>query len=163
MTPIDWALHPLRHYADFNGRAPRAEYWWYTLATAIIGLGLDYLDRLVGGSVIGVYGPLSLIFTLGLLVPGIAVAVRRLHDINRTGWWILLDLWSYVFVIAGFGKISLESAIKGLSPAPALILIITVLLGAVIMLVFMVTRGSDGPNRYGPDPYGPNQLEQVFA
>jgi uncharacterized membrane protein YhaH (DUF805 family) len=167
LNPIEWAIRPLQRYADFSGRASRAEYWWYTLASIIAGLGFEYLDKFFGGPLIGVYGPLSLACTLGLLIPGLAVEIRRLHDIDRSGWWILLNLWAYGFVVAGLSQMPVEgifkSVFKGANIAALVILLLVMLVGTVIMFVFSVTRGTDGPNRYGPDPYGPDQLEEVFG
>lgn len=72
----------LKKYAVFSGRARRAEYWYFVLFSVIISFVLD-LTRLK---------VLSVIFSLGTLVPSIAVCVRRLHDTNRSGWWTLLAL-----------------------------------------------------------------------
>jgi len=163
LNPLEWAIRPLQKYAVFSGRASRAEYWWYTLASIIVGFGFGFLDKFFGGPLIGVYGPLSFVLTLGLLIPGLAVEIRRLHDIDRSGWWILLNLWSYGFVVAGFSQMSVESIFKGTNIAALAILVLIALVGAVIMFVFSVTRGTDGPNRYGSDPYGRDQLEEVFA
>lgn len=168
MTPLGWAVLPLKKYADFNGRAPRAEYWWYILASTVVGFAVGRLDNLIPtGPIIGIYGPLSLACTLGLVVPGIAVAIRRLHDINRSAWWILLDAPSYFFVVvAFFGKPS-DNLFKNMNAAalvPILgIAVIAVLVMMIVMLVFMVTQGTEGPNDYGPDPYGRDHLEEVFA
>ncbi len=169
MTPIDWALLPLKKYADFSGRAPRAEYWWYAVASGILGGLMEFVDGPLGGPVVGVYGPVSLMVTFGLLIPGLAVTVRRLHDIGRSGWWALLNGASYVFVAAGLLMSSPEqmfesSRFQGFSPG-ALIAIVLVWLGiAITMLVFMVTQGTKGTNGYGPDPYGElEDLEAVFS
>lgn len=166
MTPIDWALRPLKKFADFSGRAPRAEYWWYALATGVIGIVLEFLDGPLGGPVVGVYGPVSLVFTFGLLLPGLTVTVRRLHDIGRSGWWALLNAASYALIFAGllseemFGPSLFEGLNLSTIIAPAL-----VLLGfTIVMFVFMVTPGKNGSNRYGPDPYGEMEdLEAVFS
>src|SRR5438046_2388407 len=80
LNPVEWAIRPLQKYAVFSGRASRAEYWWYTLASILVGFGFGFLDKFFGGPLIGVYGPLSLVLTLGLLIPGLAVEIRRLHD-----------------------------------------------------------------------------------
>lgn len=162
-NPIEWAIRPLKKYADFTGRAPRAEYWWFALASTVLGIAFDYLDRLVSQPIIGIYGPLSLALAFVLLVPGVAVTVRRVHDINRNGWWVLLDSWSYLFMVAGLIHASLEEIVKTTTPALLLMLVIFMLVSIVVMLVFTVTRGTEGPNRYGPDPYGPDALEEVFA
>src|SRR5690348_1054151 len=83
VPPLEWALRPLKKYAIFSGRAPRAEYWWYYLATVIVGIPLRLTDKMLGTE-----QALSAIFQLILLVPWLAVSVRRLHDVNRSGWWL---------------------------------------------------------------------------
>jgi uncharacterized membrane protein YhaH (DUF805 family) len=163
LNPVQWAVLPLKKYADFSGRAPRAEYWWYALATVIIGMGLAYLDKVIDGPTVGETGLLSLVFTLATLVPGLAVAIRRLHDIDRTGWWVVLNFWSYVFVVLGLSSAgTTEQLFKG-NLAFGLVFLITMLVCSVTMLVFAVTQGTEGSNRYGPDPYGSGTLEEVFA
>lgn len=74
-------------YALFEGRAGRAEYWWFFLANFLIGLVIQVLAGVSDALVI-----LSVIYSLALLIPGLAVAVRRLHDTNKSGWWILIAL-----------------------------------------------------------------------
>ena len=76
------------NYANFNGRARRSEFWWFVLFNFILSLVASIIDRLLI-SIMG-FGFVGIIVTLGLLVPGIAVSVRRLHDIDRSGWWLLL-------------------------------------------------------------------------
>ena len=91
MSPIDWAMRPLSKYADFSGRAPRAEYWWFYLLIIIGYLVAMILDSIVGtGGILGSYGILSLVLMLGLLIPSLAAGVRRLHDTDRSGWWLLI-------------------------------------------------------------------------
>lgn len=167
LSPIDWAIRPIKRYADFDGRAPRAEYWWFVLATGLGGSLLDYADDLISGPVVGFYGPISLLFSLGLFIPGLAVSVRRLHDINRSGWWALLNLGSYIFALVGFIETDPEQLFvrfEGLGTAITAALVIGWLLSFAVLLVFMVTRGDVGTNDYGPDPYRPNDhLEDIFA
>lgn len=76
-------------YVDFNGRASRTEYWYFVLAVVIVDIITAGIDNLIGfnGS-----GPISWIVSLALLLPGLGVAVRRLHDIDKSGWWLLLGL-----------------------------------------------------------------------
>ncbi len=81
-------------YALFEGRAGRAEYWWFFLANFLISLVLQGLGR--GASILAI---VSLIYSLALLIPGLAVAVRRLHDTNKSGWWILISLVPLVGII----------------------------------------------------------------
>lgn len=80
-------------YADFNGRAPRSEYWWWTLFVLLASLAAGLINDKVGG-----------LLSLATLLPGLAVSARRLHDTNRSGWfqllmfipligWIVLLVW----------------------------------------------------------------------
>jgi uncharacterized membrane protein YhaH (DUF805 family) len=73
-----------KKYADFSGRARRSEYWFFSLATFLAGFVLRLLGLAIGNQF------LYLIFSLAILVPGIAVGVRRLHDTGRSGWWLLI-------------------------------------------------------------------------
>lgn len=102
-------------YATFGGRAARSEYWFFTLFTFLVGVVLAFIDQ-----ALDVEEVLSGIFGLAILVPSVAVAVRRLHDTDRTGWWYLLIL------------------------APVV--------GVIVLIVFFATKGTEGPNRFGPDP-----------
>lgn len=166
MNPIEWALRPIRRYADFSGRAPRAEYWWYTLAITLFGFLVEYVDGWIGTPVIGAFGPATLMFELGLLIPGIAVLVRRLHDINRSGWWALLAAGSYAFLGVGLVTSDPEAAMQGverLGPPTLIALVLAWVIMMIVLLFFTVTRGNEGPNRFGPDPYGPGHLEEIFA
>ncbi len=72
-------------YADFNGRAIRSQFWYFVLFSFIISFVLGIVDGMLFGRQI-----LSMIFNLAVLIPSIAIAVRRLHDLGKTGWWYLL-------------------------------------------------------------------------
>ena len=82
-----WKTVVLERYAQFQGRAGRAEYWWFVLANFIVVLVLNVLARAST-----LFSIASLVYSLALLIRGIAVAIRRLHDTNRSGWWILIGL-----------------------------------------------------------------------
>jgi uncharacterized membrane protein YhaH (DUF805 family) len=84
---MDWYLTVLKKYAVFNGRSQRAEYWYFVLFNMIVTFVLGFIERQVG-----VPGILSMLYGLGVLVPGLAVSIRRLHDTGKTGWWILIGL-----------------------------------------------------------------------
>jgi uncharacterized membrane protein YhaH (DUF805 family) len=104
-----------RKYATFHGRARRSEYWWFQLFLAIAGVASGIADAIVSA-------PLAWFAFLVLLVsflPSLAVFVRRLHDVDRSGWWVLL------FVVP--------------------------LIGPIALFIFVLSRGTDGPNRFG-DP-----------
>ncbi|EMJ3465381.1 DUF805 domain-containing protein [Vibrio harveyi] len=83
---MDWYLAVLKKYAVFNGRARRKEYWMFFLFNLIFSFVLGFIDGILGTVFIGT------IYGLVVLIPGIAVTVRRLHDIGRTGWWVLIGL-----------------------------------------------------------------------
>ena len=74
---------------DFRSRAARSEYWFWVLFVFLVNFAAGFLDMALWGME---QGPLRLVVTLALLVPGLAYAVRRFHDLGRTGWWILLNL-----------------------------------------------------------------------
>jgi uncharacterized membrane protein YhaH (DUF805 family) len=76
-------------YATFSGRAVRSEFWWWVLFTIIVAIVLGAVEYLAG---LGDWAPLSGLFGLATLIPNLAVSVRRLHDIDRTGWWLLIGL-----------------------------------------------------------------------
>ena len=79
-------------YADFSGRALRSEFWWFVLFSLLGGIVTTIIDVMILGYSIESYGPVNLIFTVALILPGIAVTARRLHDINKSGWWQLIEL-----------------------------------------------------------------------
>lgn len=89
---FDWYLKVLRSYSDFSGRARRSEFWYFVLFNFLISMGLGIIDGALGfqlGSNVGILGG---IYSLLVLVPSIAVSVRRLHDTDRSGWWLLIAL-----------------------------------------------------------------------
>ena len=90
---MNWYLEVLKKYAVFNGRARRKEYWFFYLFYIIFAIVFIFIDGVTGtlNEKVGM-GVLSGIFVLAMLIPGIAVAIRRLHDTGRSGWWILLSL-----------------------------------------------------------------------
>ncbi|MEO7603268.1 MAG: DUF805 domain-containing protein [Sphingomicrobium sp.] len=100
MTPVEWAKRPLQKYAEFTGRASRPEYWWFVLAQIVVMLVAMFLDSMLGTDFGGSgYGLIYLVVALGLLVPAIAVGIRRLHDTDRSGWWLLIALVPFVGAI----------------------------------------------------------------
>jgi uncharacterized membrane protein YhaH (DUF805 family) len=89
---MHWYLEVLKKYALFDGRARRSEYWYFVLFNVAIAIGLGLVDAMIR-SITGIgFGPLGTVYALAVLVPGIAVSIRRLHDTDRSGWWLLLGL-----------------------------------------------------------------------
>jgi len=87
---MDWYLKVLKNYVGFEGRARRKEYWMFTLFNIIVSFVLGIIDGLGGLMTESGIGMLGLLYTLAVLLPSIAVGVRRLHDIDKSGWWLLL-------------------------------------------------------------------------
>jgi uncharacterized membrane protein YhaH (DUF805 family) len=89
-----WKRVVLERYAQFTGRAARPEFWWYFLANLIISIVFNILVR-----VSGIFWILDVIYILAVLIPGLAVGVRRLHDTDKSGWWLLIALVPLVGII----------------------------------------------------------------
>jgi len=97
---MSWYLLALKKYAVFSGRSQRSEYWYFVLFYLLLFIALCVVDWLVGTfNSLAEIGLLSGVFSLAMVIPSIAVAARRLHDTNRSGWWQLLTLIPLVGVI----------------------------------------------------------------
>jgi len=160
LSPVEWAIRPLTRYADFKTRAPRAEYWWFYLATLIADRVLSFVEKQTS------FGDsLSSLFALAVMVPWVAVTVRRLHDTDRSGWWLLI----FVIPFAGFVGLAVQSGFAGGdviedNPLPFFGLVALTVIGGLALFIFTVTQGTAGANRFGPDPYRPDEhLEEIFA
>ena len=119
---MEWMLMPLKRYADFSGRSRRMEFWMWQLFKFAVVFGVMILMMILGGAalmgasdggphavmaaggVVLILYLLLLLFGLAIIIPDIAVTVRRLHDTDRSGWWILAPVAPYivVFLAAGF-------------------------------------------------------------
>lgn len=96
---LDWYLQPFRKYADFTGRAHRREFWIFVLGNVLISVVLYMVDAALGlrlGGDVDDWGILQVLFALFILVPGLAVGARRLHDIGRSGWWQLINFVPFI-------------------------------------------------------------------
>jgi uncharacterized membrane protein YhaH (DUF805 family) len=89
---MSWYMTVLKKYAVFSGRARRMEYWMFVLFNIIFNIVLSIIDRIAGLDFGANVGILAAIYSLGVLIPSLAVSVRRLHDTNRAGWWIFIVL-----------------------------------------------------------------------
>ena len=75
------------HYVKFDGRASRPAFWWWFLFGILVGIGATIIDVIIGS-----FGVVSGLASLALLLPNLSVAIRRLHDTDHTGWWVLIGL-----------------------------------------------------------------------
>ncbi|MEX2380322.1 MAG: DUF805 domain-containing protein [Vicingaceae bacterium] len=87
---MNWYLKVLKNFTDFQGRARRKEYWMFVLFHIIVLVILSSIDMLLGFDMEGGYGILTGLYSLLMIIPSLAVGVRRLHDTGRSGWWILV-------------------------------------------------------------------------
>ncbi|AZI14223.1 DUF805 domain-containing protein [Avibacterium paragallinarum] len=85
---MNWYLYVLKNYAQFNGRARRKEFWWFVAVDFLLYVILGMLDFVLLNNDFGFSG----IYGLATLIPSLAVRVRRLHDIDRSGWWLLIGI-----------------------------------------------------------------------
>ena len=113
-----------KRYFEFSGRSTRAEYWWWVLFAFLAAVVLTIVDNILGtnGEVSGT-GVITGLWGLATLIPGLAVTVRRLHDINKSGWWLLLGLISWLII------------------------------PAIVLLIWFIRPSYDEANRQGPGAY----------
>ena len=107
MSFTDAVKSVFAQYAGFSGRARRSEYWWFTLFVVVVYIAASVVDAALGVTA------LTIVAILALLLPSIAVAVRRLHDTNRSGWWYLISLVPFVG-----GLILLAFTLQDSTPGP---------------------------------------------
>ncbi len=131
---MNYYIQVWKKFAQFEGRARRSEYWYFALFHFMIVFGYVLLLALVTGGFQDDAPPLLLMIPLGLyvlasIIPGIAVTVRRLHDIGKSGWWYLINFIPYV--------------------------------GGIVLLIFCVQNSEHGPNKWGPNPKGLGNHEEI--
>lgn len=142
------------NYANFRDRAARAEYWWWALFATIvllIGMGLDYLIFSGWNT-----GPFYLVLSVATFLPSLSVTVRRLHDTNRSGWWVMLPFAAMVLFIVGFiAAVTIDPfrPFRGMGLVLVGIPMLLVFATTILLLVWMLLRGDPGNNRFGPNRY----------
>ena len=145
-------------YADFSGRASRSEYWFFILFCILVRFGANVINGIViGRTGMGGLNIISAIAALALALPQLSAQVRRLHDTGRSGFWVL------GFVLYVFGAIVAFFSLFGLRPnaggTASLVLVALILIGAgyaIALVALTALKGTQGENRYGPDPLGPD-------
>ena len=142
-----------RQYFTFSGRARRSEYWWFYLFTFLGGLVTGLID-LVTNPNTEIVGTL---FSLAVLIPTLSVGARRLHDINKSGWWQALPLIGLAMMLPGFLHMLDDGlTFEQFSFTPLFIIgILVVLATSILLIVWFATDGEHGANRFGDSPkYG---------
>ena len=94
-----WYLTVLKKYAVFSGRARRKEYWTFALFNSIIGFVLGFIEGILGINSGSDGGILTNIFYLAILIPSIAVGVRRIHDVGKSGWFLLIPIYNCFVIV----------------------------------------------------------------
>ena len=170
---MKWFIKCLKHYADFKGRARRKEYWYFILFNCIFAMTL-YICYMVsaiikvasGAATGGEYDEMQMYsemlknpflyiyyaYCLVMLIPSLAVNVRRLHDIGKSGYWMILYIVDMILCFAG-------QFILGVNTVITIMLFLAILAIGIIWLVWMVTDSEYGPNKYGPNPKGEGNPE----
>ena len=97
---MNWYVKCLKQYADFSGRARRTEYWMFALFNLIFFIVAMVIDNIAKTTIEGLpYGLFYFLYSLAVLIPGLAVSVRRLHDVGKSGWMLLIALIPLIGVI----------------------------------------------------------------
>lgn len=148
---MEYMFLPFKRYFDFSGRSRRMEYWMFTLLNVIVAVVIGILMVVTGGAgtmlneatpgagaplgvLFGGVGILLLLWGLAVLIPSIAVTVRRFHDRDMSGWWYLGFIVASLIPYLGF-------------------------IASIALLVIMFLPGTPGPNRFGPDPKNPTSAD----
>jgi len=136
---MKWYWKVLKTYAVFSGRAQRAEFWYFLLFDLIVAFVLNMIDHAIGDP-----GVLSLLYGLALVIPRLALFVRRLHDTNHSAWWILIPFLPLIGTI-----------LYGMNQSAWWILILFIfipLIGMIVIFLFLIEDSQFGENEYGPNP-----------
>ena len=177
---MKWFFKCLKQYTDFSGRARRKEYWWFMVINFIISMvlvfgwlipifklgynsaasGIEDIDEMdimltmIKNPFLYIY----LLYYLAILIPSIAVTVRRLHDIGKSGYWAFL-----IYGGSFLGSIS-QYPLQNTNTLAYIIIALICFVIIIISLVWMFTNSDYGPNQYGPNPKGEgNPTEEVSS
>lgn len=154
MSFIDAIGECFFNFMNFRARAARAEYWWWVLFYCVVVLVALILDLVVFG--FGNIMPFFIVTYLALIFPSLTVTVRRLHDTNRSGWWLLLLVALCVLTVIAVFVTGANDPSTQVSSAGAILVVvpaILVFLGSIVLFIFMLLPSTPGNNRYGPNRY----------
>jgi len=136
----------MKKYVTFSGRAQRSEYWWFMLFNLLATVANAGLDSMLFDTRPEETGPLSALYSILILLPLLSVTARRLHDMDKSAWWMVAPYGVLFFAaISAAFELNIFAAVGGIA---ALVLL-------VVLFVWTVMRGTEGPNRFGPDPLQP--------
>lgn len=96
---MNWYIQVLKKYAVFSGRARRKEYWMFFLFNILIAFALGIVEGILGIASESDQSVLATIYQLAILIPSISVGVRRMHDTDHSGWWLLVPIVNFVFAV----------------------------------------------------------------
>jgi len=144
------------NYVNFNGRARRSEFWYFILMNMIFSIALMVIDKLLSLSTgFTSFKIIQNIYSLLLFLPGLAVAVRRLHDVGKSGWWMLVFYLVIAVSAGGVAAIwfsSLQSPGSIFTNVWFYVLLLVALGSSIWMMVLNCIAGEQGANKYGSDP-----------
>jgi uncharacterized membrane protein YhaH (DUF805 family) len=145
---MDWIIGPLKNYASFSGRARPMEFWVFLAFATILQMVARYFDGLYDAAtpIAANMGMIELCMTIIFLLPTVAVGVRRLHDSERNGLWMLL----------GYGPLAMVNLSVAGSKAMDLVLSGALIMGIGSLFIMMLLPGTNGQNRYGANPRSRN-------
>jgi len=142
-----------KHYADFQGRSGRREFWLFMVTSFCLSIGCEFVDVLINTRYVGS------IFALAMLLPTLGISVRRLHDLNKSGWWLAVPfgpaLLAFLLVRSATGTIeNIGYFASHSSPMFTLLLKLALgwLVGYVVLISWLIQPGTNGPNKYGAEP-----------
>jgi uncharacterized membrane protein YhaH (DUF805 family) len=122
-NPWSYFTGVFKKYAVFQGRARRAEFWWFTLFHIIFSFVVSILDGIFDLYITGDTGILEIFWSLAVFIPSLSVTVRRMHDCDKSGWFMLIPIYGQI--------------------------------------ILPCTKGTYGPNSYGPDPKEENSKQEI--
>lgn len=101
---MHWYIQVLKKFDDFDGRARRKEYWMFNLIDFIFVIIISFIDTTIFNTSFSDYGPIFIVYTLVTFIPALAVSVRRMHDVGKSGWFIFVGVipiigWIWIFIV----------------------------------------------------------------